>query len=157
MSPTVSVMQPSSIFQHNGAIPIAGMIDDDGSNKSELAKADWIGSSYATSWNLGASTVNVIQTITRAEGYDALGVGKGFAGATLRSFTAASKAEVAVLGTVPNDIVSIDCSEFFANGLCFGSDAASPSQTDVFFLNSEMPSSLVRVTNTPAKSEDKIP
>ena len=139
----------------NGAVPTAGMIDDDGSNKSELANADWIGWSSATSWNFGASTVNVIHTITRAEGYDALGAGKGFAGAKLRSFTAASKAEVGVLGTVPSDIVSIDCSEFFANGLCFGSDAAS--QTDVFFLNSETPNSLVRVTNTPAKSEALIP
>ena len=139
----------------NGAVPTAGMIDDDGSNKSELANADWIGSSVATSWNLGASIVNVIQTITRAEGYETLGVDTGFVGATLRSFTTASKAEVGVLGKVPNDIVSIDCSEFFANGLCFGSDAAS--QTDVFFVNSETPSSLVRVTNTPTKSEALIP
>jgi hypothetical protein len=134
----------------NGPIPTAGVIDDDGNNKSETANVAWIGLTYESIGIYDDNNRVPLQKIFRAEGYNALGAGKGYAGATLRSFNAASKAEVGVLGTVPTDIADISCYGPTANMLCSGSNS---SQTDVFFLNAETPGSLVRVTNTPTKSE----
>ncbi len=133
-------------------VPTAGVIDDDGSNKSETANAQWQGVDFGTSLNFSDVLPPIqIQTIIRAEGYDALGAGKGFAGGTLRAFAAASKTEVGVLGTVPTDITDIGCGAYGANMLCDGSNS---TQTDVFFMNAETPGSLVRVTNTPTQSEN---
>ena len=133
----------------NGMFPTAGMIDDDGNNKSETTNTQWQALVFGTSWNF-SDTIPPVSTLIRTEGYDALGAGKGFAGATVRAFTAANKTEVGVLGTLPADISTIECAAFGANMLC---DGLNSTQTDIFFLNAETPGSLVRVTNTPTKNE----
>ncbi len=139
----------------NEAHPIAGSVNDDGSLKVETPDASWQGFSLVTSWNLtdGFATISQAQTIIRAEGYNALGIGKGFGGAKLRSFDAATTNEVALVGTVPTDIVSIYCSSSGANVLCNGLNGSD--QNDVFLLNTVTPS-LVRITDTPTKGEFPI-
>lgn len=138
------------------AHPAAGMVNDDGNLKSETPDASWQGFSLVTSWNLtdGFATTSQTQTIIRAEGYNALGNGRGFAGAKLRSFDAATTNPAAEVGTVPTDIGSIYCSSSGANVLCNGSNASL--QNDIFLLNAVTPNSLVRVTDTPTKGEFPI-
>lgn len=78
-----------------------------------------------------------IRTAIRAEGYNAQGTGKAFAGGTLRSFSTVTRTELAVLGVIPNDIGRFTCATYGAlvEMLCEGRDAAANS--DLFFLNAE--------------------
>ena len=140
----------------NEAHPIAGSVNDDGSLPVATPDASWQGFSLVTAWNLtdGFATISQAQTIIRAEGYNALGIDKGFGGAKLRSFNTATTNEVALIGTVPTDIGSIYCSSSGANVLCNGSNASI--QNDIFLLNAVTPNSLVRVTDTPTKGEYPI-
>lgn len=136
-------------------VPAAGVVDSDLTNKSVTPAAMWIGHAIAPSSSFARTHEYIFPTtIIRVEGYDALGTGKGFADGTLRSFDTASKAQVAVLGTVPSDINRMNCGygngEFEPNLLCEGS---ALGQIDIFFVNAETSNSLVRVTNTPAKYE----
>ena len=137
----------------NEAHPIAGSVNDDGNLKVETPDASWQGFSIVTSWNLtdGFATISQAQTVIRAEGYNALGIGKGFGGAKLYAFDAATATQVALVGTVPTDVVRIYCSSSGANVLCNGSNASL--QNDIFLLNAATLNSLVRVTDTPTKSE----
>ena len=156
---TMAAVNNSHIYYTAGineAHPVAGVVKDDGSPEGETLNASWQGFSLVTSWNLtdGFATISQAQTIIRAEGYNALGIGKGFGGAKLRSFDAATTTEGALVGTLPTDIVSIYCSSSGANVLCNGSNASI--QNDVFLLNAVTPNSLVRVTDTPTKGEFPI-
>jgi hypothetical protein len=138
-------------YTDSNATLTAGMIDDDdGNTRLETANAGWRGFVTGTAWNLtdGFAATNQIQTLIRADGYNAV---TGFAGATLRSFNTATTAEVAVLGTLPADTTGIGCSSLGANALCTGSTPTG--LTDIFSLNAETSGSLQRVTSTPTKNE----
>jgi hypothetical protein len=137
------------------AAPTAGSIDDDGSNNTPTANASWRGFARGTTWDLtdGFASAYQTKTIIRAEGYNAQGAGKGFAGGTLRSFATATNTGVATVGTLPTDITNINCSSLGANALCTGSNA---SQVDIFFINAETTASLLRITTTPTTNETPI-
>ncbi len=137
------------------AIPTAGMIDVDGANQSETAAAAWSGLVFANSFRL--DTYDTFDTILRTEGYVSLGAGgTGFGGGALHALNMANPAQHINLGTVPTDILSLDC---FSGGwaqspnvLCQSEDVNSLS--DIIFVNTEASNSLARVTSTPAVSED---
>ena len=137
------------------AAPTAGSIDDDGSNNTPTANASWRGFARGTTWDLtdGFASAYQTKTIIRAEGYNAQGTGKGFAGGTLRSFATATNTGVATVGTLPTDITNISCSSLGANALCTGSNA---SQVDIFFINAETTDSMLRITTTPTTNETPI-
>jgi hypothetical protein len=132
-----------------GKRPVAaGVVDDDGANKTELADAMWIGPVFAASANVGKSDDSTIpfpfaralDKVIRAEGYDAQGAGTGFAGGAIRSFNAATGAEVALLGTLPAG------SSVMCWGLGTADNALCGINSDIFFINAATADSLKRVT-----------
>jgi hypothetical protein len=120
----------------------------------------WIGPVFAASANVGKSDDSTIpfpfaraaEKLIRAEGYDASGTGRGFAGGAFRSFNAATGAELALLGTMPT---TGNVTELMCWGFGTADNALCGVQSDIFFLNAATADSLKRVT-TAGKSEFPI-
>jgi hypothetical protein len=141
---------------------LAGMVDENGANKSALAGAGWYGWIYpdAADLSLGASGYRP-KTMIRVEGYAGLGSGLGFAGGALTSFDSATGTQIAALGTLPAEaaIAAITCFGYGdSNGLCSVATQPGrvPVQTDIFFIDALTAGSLLRVTNTADKSETPL-
>lgn len=145
---------------------VAGVIDEAGGGKSETVNATWSGGAlFPTSIDLSKSPSLAYQPekMIRIEGYDALGSGKGFAGGTLKTFDAATRATGVTLGMLPTtgDFASITCIGSGDNALCQAlinlspppALPALPVQSDVFFINAATANSLTRVTDTADKNE----
>jgi len=150
-------------------VPVAaGVIDDDGMNQMETMAAAWTGVIFSTTWNLNnpLNFGTLVDKVILAEGYDIIGAGGGYAGATITSVDAATSADIATLGTLPT-------TDYLRNVFCFGlgdnrlcsvsadltprsTPPASPFQSDVFYLNASTDNSLTRVTNTASESEQPV-
>ncbi|NOX76598.1 MAG: hypothetical protein GXP17_08325 [Gammaproteobacteria bacterium] len=153
----------------NNSVPVAaGVIDDDGLNQTETMTAAWIGAVFATTLDTNNIVIigDLIEKVIRIEGYDIVGTGGGYAGATLKSVDAVTSLDIATLGTLPtaDHLPSLSCYGFGDDRLCpVGvtlnpppASPASPTQLDVFYLNASTANSLTRVTNTPSETEVPI-
>ena len=134
-----------------GGVPTAGVVDEDNSNKVETSGSEWVGVIIGQTLTVDDSTL--FQTLIRADGYETLGAGTALGGGTLHSVNGANRTEIAALGTIPNDIATIDCFGFGAGStvLCRGLD--STPRADVLFIDAETTDSMVRITSTPTISE----
>lgn len=128
----------------------------DGSNKFESIYSRWMSLGANPSINQDVPTFGeVFSSIVRIEGYEAQGVGRNFSKGSLRSFDLNASTEIAVLGSLPEDILDLNCflvgPANAGNIQCFGNN--NTENADAFFLNTVTPNSLARITNTPTISE----
>lgn len=129
-----------------GSGSTAKVANENGTIESSISNAVWTGAVGGTTVTLGPWTP---VWVLRVDGM----TGTGMANGTLKSIDASNNTAVVTLGTVPSDIKSI---VFYGNGndmLGTGSTNGTSSTFDIFFMNSDTPNSLVRVTNTPTISE----
>lgn len=146
----------------------AGVIDDDGMNQTETMTAAWIGGTTTNTFNLNnnVSLGALLDKVIIAEGYDIVGTGGGFAGATLRSLDAATSTNIETLGTLPttDHLRYMFCFGMLDDSLCqigftLNPVPAPPAfsfQNEIFYLNASNANSLTRVTNTPNELEQPV-
>ncbi len=150
----------SSVIPMENDIIKAGIVDENGDNRSEFLDAGWVGTMFSASIDLN-DPINRFDDpvgLILAEGD-----GTGFSGARLKLFDAASGMEGVTLGILPtsDDLPAFFCGGYEGNVLCSAlvnitpapALPALPFQSDVFFINSATAGSLARVTNTRDKNE----
>jgi len=151
-------------------VPVAaGVIDDDGMNRTEtMTAAAWTGIIFTSTLNVNNTLAfgDFVEKIIRTEGYDIAGTSGGYAGATITSVDAATSVDIATLGTLPTTDYLRDafCFGFGDDTLCRASASlpqvptppASPFQSDLFYLNANTDDSLTRVTNTTSENERPV-
>ena len=147
---------------------VAGVVDEDGTNKVETANATWSGVTFKTTYNAD-ETVNLEALLDKTfliEGYDIGGTSGGFAGATVKVVDAATATVGATIGTLPatDNLFNFQCYGFGDDVLCsavVASDPvpmppALPLQNDIYFVNAATANSLTRTTNTTDEFETPL-
>jgi len=143
-------------YDVQSAITHAGIVDENGINRTVFNNANWVGllRPASTDYSKSTSQINDPAVVILAQGS-----GNGLSGAVIKSYNANTATEKATLGTLPvsGELVLFFCSGFVNDALCLAAAnsnlRASPVQLDVYFLNAETANSLQRVTNTKNKNE----
>ncbi len=139
-----------TVVEHSGH-RTAKVVRDDGTIESSFSNAAWIGASIPT--NLTIDSEFPVQTLILAEGLSADGKASN---STLKSVNPLTNTVIATLGTVPSDIQSLFLFGIGSKLLGTGFGGNPLRQSDVFFVNTDTPHSLTRVTNTPDKDEKSL-
>jgi len=136
----------------------AGIISSDGTNSSLYINSSWMGFTIANSFDLSNNVSGVLpaKTMFLVTGFNALGPDRGFAQGEMRAFDGATGAPGIVLGVLSGTVSQMTCFGFSTDALCtsFGLKSPAPTafeipiQTDIFYVNTELPNSLTRITNT---------
>jgi len=138
----------------------AGSINENSADRREILDGKWVGATQNTEWKgkiTSSSQGPILRTssskILLASGCSADFFGCAFA--TIKSFDAPRNSGEVTLGTLPIDIVSIFVIGRGDVSLLGGRARVNnfTRETDIFFINTKVTNSLVRVTNTPTKGE----
>jgi hypothetical protein len=143
---------------------IAGVINEDGTGLSETADSVWFGGKLKTTFNLalGFRVSELLENIFLLEGFDIAGTAGGFAGSTIKVVDPATATVDTTLGDLPttDKILDFQCLGFGDDQLCstlieidITPAPTIPFQNDVFFINSSISDSLIRVTDTIDETE----
>lgn len=130
-------------------IPVARAIADDGTNAQEHPNAAWVGGQVPV--NQPEASLDKIVLLDGFKNVDA-----GYGGGTLTVYSAKTHTPNVILGTLPADIraATIPRVSYARDGLMWGlARSTVDNNYDVLYFDIERANSLVRVTNTPEKSE----
>ena len=134
-----------------GGPPVAGIINDDGSNAAETNSARWLGIGGSDDF-ANLSTVTAVARMIRADGVTFV-AGRfdlfNYAGVTLKSFDPITGAQIQVLGTLPPvtmDFFSFNRNKSFDLGQATKTNLSGGFDADLYTANPDVAGSLVRVT-----------